>query len=223
MELNMMIAILPRRKQRVLQLILRRENVKSITMLARGTADKEHLTLYGLQQSEKVVVSAFATGEKSKRLMKEAERGLSIDVPGNGIMFTVPIKSVGGGKVLEHLTDGAAGSVDKETPDLSFDHELVYIIYNEGNSDLVLSAARGAGAKGGTILTARGTGISPAERFLGLSFANEKEVLLIVMKSDKKAAVMKAVMEKAGKGSKADAVCFSLPVTQVEGIRRLDD
>jgi hypothetical protein len=33
---------------------------------------------------------------------------------------------------------------------------------------------------------------------------------------------MKAIMEKAGPGTPAAAICFSLPVTAVEGLRRID-
>ncbi len=34
---------------------------------------------------------------------------------------------------------------------------------------------------------------------------------------------MRAIIEKAGLQTEAGAICFSLPVSQVEGLRRLDD
>ena len=46
--------------------------------------------------------------------------------------------------------------------------------------------------------------------------------MLIVADKGKKAAIMKAIMEKAGPGTAAGAICFSLPVTAVEGLRRID-
>ena len=43
-------------------------------------------------------------------------------------------------------------------PDMQFEHELIIVILNEGYSDMVVDAARSAGAAGGTVLHAKGTG-----------------------------------------------------------------
>ena len=40
----------------------------------------------------------------------------------------------------------------KYTPELNYAYELITVIANEGRSDLVMNAARSAGAKGGTVL-----------------------------------------------------------------------
>ena len=56
---------------------------------------------------------------------------------------------------------------------------------------------------------------------LGLG-SSEKDVVLIVAESDKKAAIMKAIVQKAGPGTDAGAICFSLPVSHVEGLRRIN-
>ncbi len=106
---------------------------------------------------------------------------------------------------------------------MNFEYELIYVILNEGHSDEVMDAARPAGAMGGTVISAKGTGIRQAEKFQGLTLASEKEIILIVARSTAKAAIMRAIIEKAGLHTKAGAICFSLPVSQVEGLRRLDD
>ena len=72
------------------------------------------------------------------------------------------------------------------------------------------------------MLAGKGTGARESEKFLGISLANEKDVVLIVAEKQKKANIMKAIMEKAGPGTPAAAICFSLPVTAVEGLRRID-
>jgi nitrogen regulatory protein PII len=56
----------------------------------------------------------------------------------------------------------------------------------------------------------------------GISLASEKDVVLIVAEKARKAAIMKAIMKNAGPGTQAGAICFSLPVTNVEGLRRID-
>ena len=102
-------------------------------------------------------------------------------------------------------------------------YELVIVIANQGYIELVMDAARGAGAYGGTVLHAKGTGMEQAEKFLGVSLAAEKEIILIVAKKEQKNDIMKAVMEQAGMESKAKSIVFSLPVTDTAGLRLLED
>ena len=192
-----------------------------LTMLGRGTARQEHLNLYGLQATEKAVVVTVADGEKVKRLIRAAKLKLFIDIPGNGIMMAIPVKSVGGGKTLAVLTGGAAP--DTSAAPGKFEHELITVIANEGHTDEVMDAARSAGAAGGTVLHAKGTGAQRAEKFLGVSLADEKELIIIVSRASEKAAIMKAIASQAGPGTRAGAVCFSLPITAVAGLRMLED
>ena len=85
-----------------------------------------------------------------------------------------------------------------------------------------MDAAREAGAGGGTTIRAKGTSAG-AQKFFGLSLADEKEMLLIVANTEKKKDIMKAIMQKAGVDSKAHALVFSLPVTESAGFRFTDE
>ena len=105
---------------------------------------------------------------------------------------------------------------------MKFEHELIIVILNEGYADFVMDAARSAGAGGGTVLHAKGTGSKRGERFFGVSLADEKDMIYIVAYSDEKAKIMKAINEQAGPGSKAGAICFSLPISSVAGLRARD-
>ena len=160
-------------------------------------------------------------GTALRKLVFQMRQALYIDIPGNGIMLAVPVKSAGGAQALAYLA--GENTTNQEKPAMNFDYELIYVILNEGYSDDVMNAARSAGATGGTVVSAKGTGIRQAEKFQGLTLASEKEIILIVARSSAKAAIMRAVIEKAGLQTKAGAVCLSLPVSQVEGLRILDD
>ena len=87
----------------------------------------------------------------------------------------------------------------------------------------MMDAARGAGARGGTVVRAKGTGSQYTDKFFGLSIAEEKEMIYIVSSSDKKAAIMTAIMKEAGAGTEARAVAFALPVTETAGLRLIDE
>ena len=222
MELNFVMAILDRERGEAMEDIFQQLDLPlALTVLGRGTATVELLSLYGLLPTEKAVVATVADGEQTQRLMRAAKRRMFIDIPGNGIMMSVPIKSVGGGRTMAYLTDNKK-PVGGEKPAMQFDHELIYVIINEGCSDMVMAAARPAGASGGTVLAGKGTGIRKSEKFMGISLADEKDVVMIVAAADKKAAIMKAIIEQAGPGTQAGAICFSLPVSQVVGLRNIE-
>ena len=97
------------------------------------------------------------------------------------------------------------------------------MILNQGYVDLVMDAARDAGAYGGTVIHAKGTGMEQAEKFMGVSLAAEKEMIFIVAKKEQKNQIMQAIMEKAGLDSKAKSIVFSLPVTDTAGLRLIED
>ena len=102
--------------------------------------------------------------------------------------------------------------------DVNKDNEVIIVVANRGYVDLVMDAARGAGAKGGTVVHARGTGVEQSEKFFGITIGAEKEMIYIVTNKNSKQAIMKAIMEKAGPSTSAESIIFSIPVVDVVGI-----
>ncbi len=191
--------------------------------LGKGTAGSDVLDYLGLEESEKVVMFSVVTGETWRKLKKRMQQKLNIDIPGKGISFIIPMSSVGGKKALDFLLAGQQFEIKEESELKNTDHELLIVISDYGYTNLVMDAAREAGAGGGTVLHAKGTGMEKAEKFFGVMLAAEKEMTFIVTRSSKKNAIMKAIMDKAGMGTKARSVIFSLPVTETAGLRILED
>ena len=100
---------------------------------------------------------------------------------------------------------------------------LIVAVANEGRTDTVMNAARAAGAAGGTVIHGKDTASEEAAHFFNISIASEKEMIFIVSKKEQKAQIMRSVLEKAGPGTEAGAVLFSLPVTSVEGFGLFED
>ncbi len=180
----------------------------------RGTATRRMLDRLGLESKDKWVFMTVADEEKTQKLIEAQRMRLYIDAPGNGICICVPVKSVGGGKTLAFLSEGG---VKKQPPRLEPEYELILAIANEGCTSLVMDAARGAGASGGTVLHAKGTGADSEEKFFRVCIAQEKEIVLIVARASEKADIMRAILQQAGPDSEAGAIVFSLPVSAVAG------
>ena len=222
-ELYFMVTIADRKRlPRIAALYQQRNVLSSFIALGHGTARGDWLTALGLDGSERAVCFNVVTGELWTRVKQDLERKIRIDVPGVGVAFTIPLSSIGGPRELAFLTEGQNYQKGEETAMKGTNRELLVIISNQGYNDLVMDAARAAGANGGTVIHARGTGMERSERFLGISLASEKDITFIVARTAQKNAIMKAVMEQAGVGTRAGAVVFSLPVTSTAGLRLLD-
>ncbi len=181
----------------------------------RGTASKEIMDYLGIGSKEKCVLFSFTSMQKSKIILKELEKKMK--KIGTGISFTVPISSVGSRKSLEILF-GKISNEEGDGYEMETENELIVIITNRGYVDKVMEAAKSAGANGGTVVHARGTGIEQAEKFFGATIGAEKEMIFIVTKTENRNKIIKAVKEQAGINTEAQAVIFSLPVTDVVGI-----
>ena len=160
-------------------------------------------------------------------MWKKLKRGLitrmHIDVPGTGIAFVIPLSSIGGKRELQFLIQDQEYEKEEETELKGTKYELLIAIANQGSIDTVMDAARSAGAAGGTVIHAKGTGMEGARKFLGVSVAEEKEMIFIVARAEQKNRIMKTIMEKTGLDSKEKAVVFSLPVTGTAGIRAMEE
>ena len=188
-----------------------------LTALGRGTATTEVLDYLGLEATEKAVLLCIAP--RSARLVHQAEKDLWLDVPGQGVLMTVPVNSIGGSTAKEYLLHEQEGETAMER---EIAHDLIVVIANQGSTDLVMDAAREAGATGGTVIHAKGTGTDLVRKFFGVSIASEQEMLFILTRSDTKKPIMKAIMAKAGIQSPAQSLVFSLPVGDIAGLRELD-
>jgi len=221
--MNYLISVVnPGAMDRVCEIAAALDLPQTVTLLGHGTAVQSMLDLLGIESTEKRVIMTVANPEKTRKFIKEMRRQVYIGIPGHGIIMAVPIKSVGGGKTLAYLNNGEQQPA-RYTPELSNRYELIVIVANEGRTDQVMNAARAAGATGGTVLHAKGTGSKRGEKFFGVSLADEKDMVYIIAYADEKAAIMRAINENAGPGTKAGAICFSLPVSSVAGLRERDE
>lgn len=94
----------------------------------------------------------------------------------------------------------------------------VFAIVNNGFSDTVMDAARAAGARGGTIINARGTSSKEIEKKYNILIHPEKELILILVDETVKDAVLHSIYKEVGFNSEGQGITFALPVDEVVGI-----
>jgi len=198
----------------------------SYSIACNGTTHMKNLALWGLEKNEKTMLLSAVTEGTLKDIIRDLTLQMKIDLPDRGIAMAVPFSGIGGAKALEYFsvgqkTDEESENTTKEDSQMQCNQDLIIAIYEKGYTELVMDAAREAGAMGGTTLRAKGTGAG-AQKFFGLSLAEEKEIVFIVANNSIKKDIMKAIMQNAGMDSKAHALVFSLPVTDTAGFRLAD-
>jgi len=201
----------------------------------KGTASSDILDLLGIGAGEKAVMICLEQQVLVQVLMKEVRKKLRRGGPGAGIAFTIPLSAINdpvllifkqsihkNEKIAAELAEGLAqkalenkgGSMEKNT----ITHDLIVAAVNHGFSDELMNTARGAGASGGTVISARGQAHEGAVKFFGIPVQDEKELILILTNREKKVPLMQAICEAHGLNSKAQGIIFSMPVDNVMGL-----
>jgi len=215
-DLNLMLTIAKRADKKEFSSFFKNHEVKTVYSLdADGTTNSKTLSLLGIERTEKTVFLSVVSGLLAKKLMKGLSRELYIDLPDRGIAVACPLVSVGGAATLSALTSGTIN--EKDENDMNTERELIIVITNRNTTDLVMDAAREGGARGGTLLHAKGTADKGSTTFFGVSLAEEKEVILIVAKGDDRNSIMRSIMQKAGANTPAGALAFTLPISHAAG------
>jgi len=100
----------------------------------------------------------------------------------------------------------------------SSNYEVIFAIVNDGYAEDVMAVAREQGARGGTIINARGVAKEDAAAFFGISVHTEKEIVMMVVPKTIKDDILNAIYKEMGMAKKAQGIAFSLPVTDTAGL-----
>ena len=101
---------------------------------------------------------------------------------------------------------------------MKFKHECIVCIVNAGFSDAVMDVAKQLGARGGTVVHARGTANQEAEKFFSLTVQPEKEMVMILVPTEIKDDILHALYRSVGLQTPGQGIAFSLPVDGVVGL-----
>ena len=97
--------------------------------------------------------------------------------------------------------------------------ELVIALVNTGFSEVVMEAAKEAGAKGGTVVHARGTAGEDISKKYGIVITPDKEMILILVSAKITDKVIEEIYKKAGLSTDGQGIVFSLPVDNIAGLK----
>lgn len=220
-RIKLLISIVNRNEDARLNEILDEFSISlSFTFAGTGTARSQVLDYLGIGETEKAVILSLIPESDEEAIMREIRAKLSLYLAGKGISFTVPLTGIS-----EIVANGLLGAAKDKSIDgrkimqnADRQYDLIIVAMEANHVDEAMTAARIAGAAGGTIIRSRSVNNEKAEQFIGISLTQEQEILLILTKREGKLAIMQALSDRVGLKTDAGGVIFSVPVDKTAGI-----
>ncbi len=180
----------------------------------RGTAASHLLDIFGFGTAERDIVLTFGARDAVQQLiyhLKDEDRSkLNIQ----GIAFSLRLSGMSAimAICLSRIDDMAAERREDIMLEQRNPHSLILVTVNQGYVDAVMETAKAAGAKGGTIIRARGVGEGEIQKLAGITLQSEKEMLMIVAQNEERNAIMEEIDRVHGLRSPAQAMVVSMPI-----------
>jgi nitrogen regulatory protein P-II 1 len=97
-------------------------------------------------------------------------------------------------------------------------YNAIFVVLPRGTAEHVMNVAKEAGAQGGTILFARGTGTYEAKTFLGLTIDIAKEVLFVLIEEKDTERILQAMVEAGHLEKPGTGIAFVISVDKTVGL-----
>ncbi len=200
MKSTLILSIVGRGEAEKLMSIVKKAGSPGGTILrGRGTATSTLMSLLCLSDTRKEILITLVFEEQYDAVFEAIRSAKHI----HGLCATISSKRSYVNRALR-TTEGERT--------MNSDWELIQVICNSGYADDVMDVARKAGAGGGTIVDGRGTSKPDDLKFFGASLVPEKELLLILVESEKSEKVLSAITAIPFLQQEGNGIAFTMPV-----------
>lgn len=199
----MILSIIPKNSGKKIVEIARNAGATGGTILnGQGTASNAFLQILGLGDSEKEMVMLLADDSIFENIKNNILYATEQEKAPYGIIFTVDIQTF--------YKPNNSFCMENNMNNNST-HQLINVIVNRGFAQDAMSAARKAGATGGTILKAHGTANEGDATFFGAEIVPEKDLLLIVAPNEKASDILNSIQSLDCLSKPGSGIAFSTP------------
>lgn len=182
-------------------------------MMARGTYKKPILKFLELSEVRKEVIWMITPHTLVNKTMHALDERFQFKKPNHGILFVIPIASFLG------LGDYSFEKIDSSGGNQMTKYNAIFTIVDKGNAEEVVHVATKAGAKGATIINARGSGIHETSKLFNMEVEHEKEIVLILAEHSILKDIVSSIRENFNIDEPGKGIVFVQEVHQTMGIR----
>ncbi len=180
-----------------------------------GTVKNKILDFLDLNDVKKEIVIMIAERECGYTAMETIAKQLKFHKANHGIGFISKVTNFIGSKHYEYerVTNNSKRSDTM--------YQAIFTVVNKGMGEEVVTAAREAGARGGTIINARGSGIHETEMLFAMPIEPEKEVVMIIVPNENEEAITTSIRSALNIDEEGTGIIFSLGVENLYGINEI--
>jgi len=165
-------------------------------IMGRGTASNNIIQLLGFGDTSKDIVYIIVEDEIHSKICSEIITATEQKKAHFGVMFSIDVDNfIRSGNISEYKQQTINNNDKSGDKNMENTHQMINIIINKGYAEDAMVAARKAGAGGGTIIGARGTAKEGDAKFFGMEIVPEKDMLMILVPTEKAEAVINAIKE----------------------------
>ena len=146
------------------------------------------------------------------KFLDSLNKNLKLYKPNHGIAFTIGVGAICGSRALN------CSGLNIETGEENTMYQAGNIIVDRGKGEAAVDAATKAGARGATIISARGSGIHETSKVFNMEIEPEKEIVLIVLKKDITEKVVSAIGDELDIEKPGNGIMFVQDIKQVYGL-----
>ena len=138
----------------------------------------------------------------------------NFDGANGAIAFCIPVAHVYGARCYENvLQENEEGGAVKTM------YRAIFTIVDRGRAEDVIDAANEAGAKGGTIINARGSGIHETNKLFSMEIEPEKEMVMILSEKNTVESIVSSIRNKLDIDEAGKGIIFVQEVSKAYGLR----
>jgi nitrogen regulatory protein PII len=193
--------------------IAKKYGAKSSTVsIGRGAVHSRLLEFLGIYDVRKEIVNIIIEDTLSAGAVRGISGDMQFEKPHHGIAFTCPISAFIGGK---DNTEENISKIDEVKNGL---YKIIYVVVDKGKAEEVIEAASKAGAKGGTIINARGAGVHETQKLFSIEIEPEKEEVFIIAKNEKKDDIIESIKTGLKIDEPGNGIIFVMDINEVYGL-----
>lgn len=168
-------------------------------LLGTGTIDNPLLERLALCDIHREIVMMVARREQVHAALEKLNTTFKFYKKNHGIAYSIPVYGICGSSSCQCEQPDEDGGLEERM------YQSIIVIVDKGKAEAVVEAATQAGAKGATILNARGSGIHETSKVFAMEIEPEKEIVMMVTGKETAEAIIARIqadfhIQDPGKG-----------------------
>lgn len=181
--------------------------------LGEGTVGRSMLTWLDIPTVRREIVIMAATGEQARAAETALNEKLKLYKPNHGILFKIALRELFGSRSCSQ-----SDKVEGEKQMNENTHQAVFVIVDRGSAESVIESAEQAGARGATIINARGAGMHETSKLFAMVVEPEKEIVLMITDKPRTESIATAIRSSIGLDQPGKGIMFVVDVAETIGL-----